>query len=50
VCGVWLTEIFPSKLQKSIILRANCRDHIRKDTKITAERKHTDKIGTHMGG
>jgi hypothetical protein len=45
-----LTEIFPSKLQKLIFLRANCRNHIRKDTKITVERKHMDKRGTHGNG
>jgi hypothetical protein len=32
------------------VLKANYRDHIRKDTKMTVDRKHMDKRGTHMGG
>jgi hypothetical protein len=43
-----LTEIFPSNLQNSFFLRANCRDYIRKDTKITVGRKHMDTRRTHM--
>jgi len=45
-----LTEIFPSKLQKLIFLRTYCRDHVRKDTQMTVERKYMDKRETHMGG